>query len=55
MTVIIMRILMAAWLIFCVCVSVSRHGKPQDPVDARDTVIGALLIAIILYFGGFWS
>jgi len=55
MTVIIMRILMAAWLVLAVCMSVSRHGKPQDPVDARDTVIGALLIAIILYFGGFWS
>lgn len=55
MTVIIMRILMAAWLVLAVCMSVSRHGKPQNPVDARDTVIGALLIAIILYFGGFWS
>ena len=55
MTVIIMRILMAAWLVLAVCMGVSRHGKPQDPVDARDTVIGALLIAIILYFGGFWS
>lgn len=55
MTVIIMRILMAAWLVLAVCMSVSRHGKPQDPVDARNTVIGALLIAIILYFGGFWS
>lgn len=55
MTVTIMRILMAAWLVFAVCVSVSRHGKPQDPVDAKDTVIGALLIVIILYFGGFWS
>ena len=55
MIVTIMRILMAAWLGFAVCVSVSRHGKPQDPVDAKDTVIGALLIVIILYFGGFWS
>ena len=55
MTVTIMRILMAAWLILSVCASVSRHGKPQNPVDAKDTVIGALLMAIILYFGGFWS
>ena len=55
MTIIIMRILMAAWLILAVCTSISHHGKPQDPVDARNTIIGALLMAMILYFGGFWS
>ena len=55
MITIIMKILMAAWLVLAVCMSIHRHGEPQDPVDARDTIIGALLIAIILYFGGFWS
>lgn len=51
----IMKALMATWLVLAICINAHRHGEPQDPVDVRDTIIGALLIAIILYFGGFWS
>lgn len=52
-----MHWLVIALLILSVISGFALHGKEREDTtyDAKDSIIGALIWFILLYFGGFWG
>lgn len=50
------KLLMILYLMLGLCIEISQHGKPKEGIyNVQHYVIGATIITLILWWGGFWN